>query len=202
MKAILSGACFIATLIISPPSHALEVGATLHFKSPVAGCTFYGDAREVLRLRTLGNSRGAQAYMDSLAIDRDFAIVRAARPDLPPLYVDGKIRVCMWLGPSGGSASSLMDEYTVIRKSPAETTVVKNSLAEPAHRAVPLPPGHTESDPFPMAWFCVVPVYTYDISHHEPGEKREPEPDPKTYCTWVFLSDTTPAAARLEQNFE
>jgi hypothetical protein len=168
----------IAT-IAAPPAHALEVGATVQFKGPVAGCTFYGDARELLRLRTLGNYRGAQFYVDSLAIDREMAIVRAVRPNPPPLYVDGKIRYCLDLGPLSWSKEP--KEYLVVRKSPAETL----------KRAVPLEPGHTESDPFPMAWFCLVDTgLHYDISPHEPNR---PEPDPKTYCIWAFLSDTQPA---------
>jgi hypothetical protein len=174
---------FLATLIASPPAHAIEVGATVQIKGEVAGCTFYGDAREVLRLRTLGNYRGAQAYMDILAIDRDMAVVRAARPDAPPLYVDGKRRYCGNLGPG---FSGEPEEYTVVRKSPAET----------AKRAGPLEPGHKEYDPFPMAWFCLVPTFQIDIRHHEPNEPLKPEPDPKTDCTWAFLSDSVPGAAR------
>jgi hypothetical protein len=176
-------ALFLATLIVaSSPADALEVGATVQFKGEVAGCTFYGDAREVIRLQTLGNHRGAQTYMDSLAIDREMAIVRAARPNPLPLYVNGKIRYCGNLGPVSWSKEPA--EYLVVRKSPAETI----------KRAVPLEPGHREYDPFPMAWFCVVPTFVPDV--HEPSEQKAPESDPKTYCTWAFLSDSQPGAAR------
>jgi hypothetical protein len=34
---------------------------------------------------------------------------------------------------------------------------------------------------------------TYDIRKIDPNKPREPEPDPKTYCIWAFLSDTQPA---------
>jgi hypothetical protein len=171
-------ALFLATLIVaSSPAHALEVGETVQFKGEVPqGCTFYGDARELLRLRTLGNYRGAQFYVDSLAIDREMAIVRAVRPNPLPLYVDGKVRYC-------GELGGLTKEYLVVRKSPAETL----------KSAVPLAPGHTAYDPLPMAWFCVVPTMTYDIRKIDPNKPREPEPDPKTYCIWAFLSDTPPA---------